>query len=211
MSLNFGYIQKSAGGGGTFLPLTGGTMDGDINMDDNKITNIGPKTINTNYTTSEHAKDLTVNGSLLYSVIGDALETSDTKPMREVEVNLSVNTTDMSAGFFIHGEGLALFGQFNNLSGYLREASITIIKPVFLSATNNKLTSVQLKMTSETTPSTISTNISSKLSQDLLPGTYEITPLRTKFSNLRYLGFYFEGESTVFQVQFTARIVLALI
>ena len=211
MSLNFGYIQKSLSASGNFLPLSGGTMDGDINMDDNKITNLGPPTINTNYTTSEHAKDLTVNGSRLYSVIGDALETADTKSISDVEINLSIDTADMNAGFFIHGEGLALFGQFNNLSGYLKSASITIIKPVFVSRLNNKLTSVQLKMTSETTPSSISTNISSKLSQDLTPGTYSITPLKTKFSNLRYIGFFFEGEDTIYEVQFTARIVLSLV
>ena len=203
-------MQKSSASG-NFLPLAGGTMDGDINMGDNKITNIGPPAINSSYTAAEQAKDLTVNGSLLYSVIGDALETTDTKPLRDIEINLSMHTDDMQVGFFIHRKGLALFGQFNNLSGYLKEASITITRPVFVSAYNNKLTSVQLKMTSETTPTTISTNISSKLTQDLLPGTYYITPLKTKFSNLRYIGFFFEGTDTISDVKFTARIVLSLV
>ena len=210
MSLNFGYIQKSGNTSMSFLPLTGGTMDGDINMGDNKITNIGPAVINTNYTKDEYTDDITVNRTLSGGVIGDALNASNVKPIREVEINLSMNTTDLAPGFFIYGNALTLFGQFNNLSGYVKEVEITIVQPL-ARRTEETLTSVQLKMTSEDVPKTVSRNLTTKLTQNLRPRTYSLTPLTSKFTNLRYLGFFFEGGDNITHTQFTARIVLSLV
>ena len=134
-------------------------------MDFNQILDVGPPVIDESYTQNEHAKDITVGSGLLYSVIGDALTTSNLINVRNIEVNLSMNTTDMNAGFFLHGEGFGMFGRFDNISGYLKEAQITIIKPT-ATLVSQKLTSVQMKMSNVDTPTSISTNLSQKLSQD---------------------------------------------
>ena len=210
MSLNFGFIQKSGTSSGNFLPLTGGTMDGDINMDDNKITNVGPAVINTTYTRDEYTDDITVDGTVSGGVIGDALSTSDIKSMKDVEINVSMRTTDLAPGFFIYGHALSVFGKFNNLSGYVKEASITVVQPT-ASNRASTLTSVQLKMTSEDTPKIVSTNLSQKLTRSLSPGTYSLTPLTTKFTNLKFLVFFFEGGDQIITTDFSARIVLSIL
>ena len=212
MSLNFGFIQNttSSAPSGDFLPRAGGTMTGNINMNDNEIQNIGPAVVNTGYTKDEYTDDITVNGTLTGGVIGDALVSSNVKPIREVEINLSMNTTDLAPGFFIYGNALTLFGQFNNLSGYVKEAEITIVQPL-ARRTEETLTSAQLKMTSEDVPKTVSRNLTTKLTRNLSPRTYSLTPLTTKFTNLRYLGFFFEGGDAISHTEFTARIVLTLI
>ena len=193
-----------------FLEKSGGTMSGNIDMDFNEITDIGPAIIDESYSTDEHAKDITVGTGLLYSVVGDALTTSAVKPIRNIEVNLSINTTDMNSGFFLYGEGFSMFGKFDNISGYVKEASITVIKPLARRA-DETLTSVQMKMSNADTPTTVSTNLSSKLTKNLSPGTHSITPLTSKFTNLKYIGFFFEGGDTIYDVHFTAKIVLWLV
>ena len=210
MSLNFGYIQKTSSASGNFLPLSGGTMDGDINMDNHNITNLGPSVVNSSYTRDEYTDDITVSGTTSGGVIADALTSSDVKSLRNVEVNLTFNSQDLAPGFFIYGHAMALFGQFDNLSGYLKEASITVVRPT-ASSSALTLSSVQLKMTSETAPKTISTNLTSKLTTRLSPGTHTLTPLTSKFSNLRFLGFFFEGGDQIINTEFTARIVLSLV
>ena len=210
MSLNFGYIQKSGSGGGNFLEKSGGTMSGNIDMDFNEITDVGPAIIDDTYTTAGHAKDITVNGGLLYSSVASPLTTSSLSNIRNVEVNLEMNTTDMNAGFFLHQQGFGMFGRFDGLKGYLKEAQITVVKPLGTLA-SQKLTSVQMKISDADTPTTISTNISQKLTRSLTPGTYDITPLKTKFTNLKYIGFFFTGGDTIFDVHFKARLVLALV
>ena len=174
MSLNFGFIQTSSSApSGDFLPRAGGTMSGDINMDDNEILNIGPSVLNTTYTKDEYTDDITVDGTLSGGVIGDALISSSVKPIRYVEINLSMNTDDLAPGFFIYGNALTLFGQFSNLTGYVKEASITVVQPTATLASTT-LTSVQLKMTSEDVPKTVSTNLTQKLTKkDIINRTKE--------------------------------------
>ena len=201
---------SGSGAKGNFLEKSGGTMSGNIDMDFNEILDQGPPVIDESYTQNEHAKDITVGSGLLYSVIGDALTTSSLVNVRNIEVNLSMNTKDMNAGFFLHGEGFGMFGRFDSISGYVKEASITIIKPT-ASLPSQTLTSVQMKMSNADTPTTVSTNLSQKLSQNLPPGTYELTPLKNKFTNLKYIGFLFEGGDTIYDVHFKARIVLWLV
>ena len=213
MSLNFGFIQSansSSAPSGNFLEKSGGTMTGDINMNDNKITNLGPAVVNTGYTRDEYTDDITVDGTTSGGVIGDALVSSDVKPVREVEINLSMLTSDLAPGFFIYGNALSLFGQFNNLSGYVKECSITIVQPTAL-LSSTTLTSVQLKMTSQDVPKNVSTNLTQKLTRSLSPGTYSLTPLTTKFTNLRYLVFFFEGGDAITNTEFSARVVLTLV
>ena len=211
MSLNFGYIQSSSSApSGDFLPRAGGTMTGNINMDDNEIQNLGPAVVNTGYTRDEYTDDIRVDGTLSGGVIGDAITSSNTKTIRQVELNLSMHTTDLAPGFFIYGNAMSLFGQFNKLNGYLKECSITVVQPTAIIAATT-LTSVQLKMTSEDVPKTVSTNLTQKLTRNLTPGTHTLTPLTTKFTNLRYLVFFFEGGDGITNTQFTARIVLSLV
>ena len=212
MSLNFGFIQtsSSSSSSGDYLEKSGGTMSGNINMNFKEIRNLGPEVVNSGYTRDEYTDDIRVDGTLSGGVIGDALEATDVKPIREVEINLSMNTVDLAPGFFIYGNAMGLFGQFNNLSGYLKEAQITVVQPTATLAATT-LTSVQLKMTSEDVPKTVSTNLSQKLTRNLRPGTYSLTPLTTKFTRLRYLVFFFEGGDGITRTEFTARIVLTLV
>ena len=193
-----------------YLQISGGTMSGNIDMDFNEIIDQGPPVIDEGYTAAANARDITVGSGLLYSVIGDALTSSAVKNIRDVEINLEMNTTDMNAGFFLHQEGFGMFGKFDNLNGYLKEASITIIKPLATRAYDT-LTSVQMKISNADTPTTVSTNISQKLTQNMSPGTYKITPLTTKFTNLKYIGFFFTGGDAIYDVHFKARLVLSLV
>ena len=209
MSLNFGYIQKSAGGG-NFLEKSGGTMSGNIDMDFNEITNLGSAVVDETYTTDEHAKDITVGSDRLYSVIGDALNSSSASAVRDIELTFSIDTVDLAGAFFIHGKGLVLFGKFSNLSGYVEQASITVVKPT-ASGIRDKLTSVQMKMNSQDTPTSVSKNLSQKLTRTLSPATYHLTPLTEKFTNLKYLGFFFEGEDGIYDVKFSARVILRIV
>ena len=210
MSLNFGYIPKSSGTSSNFLPLSGGTMGGDIDMDNNDITNVGSAIVDETYTTDEHAKDITVGSDRLYSVVADPLNSSNSSPVRDVELSFSIDTVDLASAFFIHGKGLVLFGKFSNLSGYVEQASITVVKPT-AAGLRDKLTSVQLKMSSQDTPTSASTNLSLKLTKTLSPGTHQITPSTDKFTNLKYLGFFFEGEDGIYDVKFTARVILRIV
>ena len=210
MSLNFGYIQNAAGSSGDFLPISGGTMSGDIDMDNNELSNVGSAVVDNTYTRDEYTDDITVVSTLTGGVIADALTLGDVGPVREFELNLSLDTSDLAPGFFIYGHALALFGKFKNLSGYIERASLKVVKPTNVGI-NNKLTSVQVYMTSEDTPSTLTTSLSPKLTKDLIPGTHSITPLTTKFSNLKYLGFFFEEGDGIIQVKFTATVVLKVV
>ena len=210
MSLNFGFIQNSGGSSDKFLPISGGTMSGNIDMDNNDITNMGSAIVDETYTTDEHAKDITVGSDRLYSVVADALNSSNSSLVRDVEISLAVDTADLAGAFFIFGKGLVLFGKFSNLSGYVEQASITVVKPTG-AGLRDKLTSVQLKMNSQDTPTSVSKNLSQKLTKTLSPGTHQITPLTEKFSNLKYLGFFFEGEDSIYDVKFTARVILRIV
>ena len=211
MSLNFGFIQtSSSNSSGDYLEKSGGTMTGNINMNFKEIRNLGPEVVNSGYTRDEYTDDIRVDGTLSGGVIGDALVSSDVKPIREVEINVSMHTADLAPGFFIYGNALSLFGQFNNLSGYVKEAQITVVQPT-ATLPSTRLTSVQLKMTSEDVPKTVSTNLTQKLTRTLSPGTYSLTPLTSKFTRLRYLVFFFEGGDAITNTEFTARIVLTLV
>ena len=208
MSLNFGYIQKTSSSK-NFLPLSGGTMSGDIDMDFNDISNLGSAIVDETYTTDEHAKDITVGSDRLYSVVSP-LNSSNSSLVRDVEISLAVDTVDLAGALFIHGKALVLFGKFSNLSGYVEQASITVVKPT-ASGIRDKLTSVQLKMNSQDTPTSVSKNLSAKLTKTLSPGTHQLTPLTDKFTSLKYIGFFFEGEDGIYDVKFTARVILRVV
>ena len=210
MSLNFGFIQNSGGSSDKFLPISGGTMSGDIDMDNNDISNLGSAVVDDTYTRDEYTDDITVVSTLTGGVIGDALTSGDAGSVREFELNLSLDTSDLAPGFFIYGHALALFGKFNNLSGYVERVSLKVVKPTNVGI-NNKLTSVQMYMSSEDKPKTLTTSLSPKLSKDLIPGTHSITPLTTKFTNLKYLAFFFEGGDGIIQTKFTATVVLKVV
>ena len=209
MSLNFGY-QSSTSTSEKFLPISGGTMSGDLDMDNNDITNLGSAIVDETYTTDEHAKDIFVGSDRLYSVIGDALNSSSASAVRDVELSFSIDTVDLAGAFFIHGKGLVLFGKFSNLSGYVEQASITVIKPTG-AGLRDDLTSVQLKMNSQDTPTSVSKDLSAKLTKSLTPGTHHLTPLTEKFTNLKYLGFFFEGQDGIYNFKFTARVILRIV
>ena len=210
MSLNFGFIQNTGGSSDKFLPISGGTMSGDIDMDNNDITNVGSAVVDETYTRDEYTDDITVVSTLTGGVIGDALTLGDIGSVREFELNLSLDTSDLAPGFFIYGHALALFGRFNNLSGYVERVSLKVVKPTNVGL-NNKLTSVQMYMSSEDTPKTLSKSLSPKLTKDLIPGTHNVPVNTTKFSNLKYFAFFFEGGDGIIQTKFTATVVLKVV
>ena len=202
--------NNSGGSSGNFLPISGGTMSGNIDMDFNKIIDQGPAVIDGTYTRREYTDDITVVSTLTGGVIGNALSSGDTKNVREFELSLSLDTSDLAPGFFIYGHALALFGRFKNLSGYVERVSLKVVKPTNVGR-NNKLTSVQMYMSSDDAPGTLSTSLSPKLTKDLIPGTHNVPVNTTKFSNLKYLAFFFEGGDGIIQTKFTATVVLKIV
>ena len=213
-----------------FLKKEGGTMSGELDMGTNKIVSLEsptdnsdattkkyvddkisePNVINTSYTTAAHNDTITVSGNSITTKVNNALTTSElTEARKIIELNLS-HHANYGASFFLNSNGLALFGQLDNLSGYVRSAEIKIIQPSS-SHSSGILSSVQMMMSNETDPSTMSSNLTSKLTRSLSPGTYKLTPVSNKFTGLRFIGFFFEGGDAITQVQFTARIVLWIV
>ena len=211
------------------LSKSGGTLTGGLSMDDNKITDLEtptanshaatkkyvddqisgskPNIINTSYTTAAHGDTITVSGSPITTKVNNALTINElTEVKKIIELNLS-HHANYGASFFLNGNGLALFGQLDNLSGYVRSAEIKIVQPRTVRF-GGVLSSVQMMMSNETDPTTMSSNLTSKLSRSLSPGTYKLTPVSNKFTGLRYIGFFFEGNDATIQVEFTAKIVM---
>ena len=65
-----------------------------------------------------------------------------------------------------------------------------------------------MMMSNETNPTAIQFNLTNKLTRRLAPGTYNLPPLGTQFTNLKYIAFLFEGGDAILQIEFTAKIVL---
>ena len=213
-----------------FLLKTGSSMSGELDMGRNKITSLKtptadadastkkyvddevsePNVINTGYTTSSHNDTITVSGSSITTRVNNALTASELIEAKKiVELSFSHHMTYL-ASFVLNGNGLTLFGQLDNLSGYVRSVEITVFQPTAWTASAT-LTSVQMMMSNETDPTTMTANLTEKLTKSLSPGTHKLTPLTTKFTGLRYIGFFWEGGDTITQIEFTTRIVLWLV
>ena len=205
----------------------GSTMSGELNMGSNKITSLEtptsdsdartkkyvddelskPNVINTAYTLSSLTDTITVSSSSITTAANDALTVSDLiEPKKIVKLNLSQHQL-FGASFFLNGNELSLFGQLDNLSGYVHSAEITIVQPTAWTASAT-LTSVQMMMSNETDPTTMNSNLTNKLTRRLAPGTYSLTPVKTQFTGLRYLGFFWKGGDAINQIEFSAKIIL---
>ena len=135
------------------LQKTGGTLSGLLDMGRNKIINIGapsdttdatnkqfvethvsteiskPNVINTSYTLAKHNDNITVGGNSITTRVNDALTSTDLiEPKKIVEINLSFHQL-FGASFFLNGNGMAMFGEFNDISGYVHSAQITVVQP----------------------------------------------------------------------------------
>ena len=163
--------------------------------------------INTGYTTAAHSDTITVSGSSTTAAVANALTVSNlVEPKRIIELYLSQHQL-FGASFFLNGNGLSLFGQLDNLSGYVHSAEVKIVQPTAWTASPTP-TSVQMMMSNETDPTKMSSNLTNKLSRRLAPGTYQLVPLSTQFTGLRYIGFFFEGGDAINQIEFAAKIML---
>ena len=281
MSLNFGYIEvkpKASSSGGSvdtlaLLAKSGGTMTGEIDMGDNKITNLGsstdhtdastkkyvddlgdtkldlaggamtgplglsgrriwnmadptlpttganrgyvdneisrPNIIDTAYTLVAHNDNVSVNGSSVQTRVNNALSASElTETRKIIELNFSHNQS-YGNSFFFNNNGMALFGRLDNLSGHIKEVEITIVQPGGRIAAQ-RLSSVQMLMCNQSNPTSMTANLTQKLTRALTSGTYELTPLTTRFTGLRYIGFFFTEGDAITRIEFRARIVLCV-
>ena len=123
-----------------------------------------------------------------------------TEPRKIIELNFSHNQS-YGNSFFFNNNAMALFGRLDNLNGFVKEAEITIVQPIGGIA-SQRLTSVQMNMSNQSDPTSMNANLTQKLARALTPGTYELTPLTTRFTGLRYIGFFFTGGDAITRIEF---------
>ena len=203
---------------------SGDTMSGELSMGANKITSLETPTddsdastkkyvhdshkvdvIDTTYVAASRVVPYAVNTPLV-SARHLKIETSTLiSPKKIIKLNLEHFARYDS--FPTHGFGLAILGRLKNFTGYIND-----VKLISKANTSAGLTSVQMKGSTEALPNHFSIDLSEKLTQNVSTvGRYNLVPIGTKFTDLKHLGFLFEGGTGVSLIELEAEVEVWLV
>ena len=102
---------------------------------------------------------------------------------------------------------MTILGKLKNFTGYVNNITL-IIK----SQTSAGLTSVKMMGSTTNLPKNFNVDLTQKLTANVSNvGRYDLVPTGTKFTNLKYFGFYFEGGASVSLIEMEAEVEVWLV
>ena len=206
------------------LSKTGGTLFGELSMDDNKITHLGTPTENTDAATKKYVDD----NSSSNIVVKDASYTTGYVPMKVVNISgkrlntdltnligstinhpkifslrLSFNNSSLAVAFS-NGKAALIWGGFNNLSGSVLKASLSV------GSQSHPFTKVRLMYSNQNSIISTTGDISNEITGTFGQGHHIIPVSAHKFTNLRYLVFYYEASTSLGLLNFSLDVVFII-
>ena len=208
------------------LAKPGGSLLGELSMDSNKITDLATPTNNSDAATKKSVDDnsssqitvkdaayttgylsarrVNVDGDRIYTEVDNLTNATINHP-QIVSIRLGFNNSVI--GFaFSSGKTSIIWEGFNNLSGSVLKASLTVASPKRTPFTKIKL------LYSNDTSGIFATegDISDKLSGSFGVGSHIISVSSQTFTNMRYLTLYLKSSTSISLINIALSVVLII-